>query len=977
MTYRKKLIEVAMPLDAINVASAREKSIRHGHPSTLHLWWARRPLAAARSVLFGQLVDDPSAWPGRFPTEAEQDKERQRIFRIIEQLVKWKNSTNEVVLGAARAEIAKSYARGRVADGKGEERDKTVIKAEPGDKAINSYLAEVLPPVHDPFAGGGSIPLEAQRLGLRAIATDLNPVAVMINKALIEIPPKFAGLAPVGPPILEKSKQTKLGVRTWEGGQGLAEDVRRYGAWMREEAFKKIGHLYPKVKITKEIIDEQPNLKPYKGTERTIIAWIWTRTVKCPNPGCGSTMPLVKSFALSTKKGKRTWVEPVVQGNNYTFKINTGQLDIPKGTVNRTGARCICCDTPVPFKHIRSEGKANRITARMMAIVVEGKRSRIYLPPTKHMETLAASMPSCNVPNTDLPKKALGFRVQEYGMIKHKDLFTHRQLTALTTFSDLLIAVQHKIASDALDFGMAKDELGLAKGGLGAKAYSEAIVVLLSFAISRSVDFWGTLCVWSSAPKNEVVMHVFGKQTLQMTWDFSEVNPFSSSGGNWIGATTWIAKVCDRRRATTEGIANQEDAAFQIDHPWVQDSIVSTDPPYYDNIPYADLSDYFYVWLRRGLRSIFPKIFATLLVPKLPELIADPFRHGGSMGAEKYFLSGMTNAISNISKRETDTHPTTIYYAFKQSKTNTKEHLSTGWETFLEAVLSAGFSILGTWPVRTERPGRLRDTGSNALASSIVLVCRKRPDNATTITRGQFQRFLTHELPEALKKLYKSNIAPVDLAQASIGPGMAVFSRYAKVLAADGSPMTVRNALQLIHQVMDEISGEEEGDLDLNTRFATTWFENFGFESGPYGDAETLAKAKSVSVSGVVESGILRSAAGKVRLLKREELSADWDPAKNKKTTVWEATQYLIKSLDKDGETATALLLSKLEQVAEQARDLAYRLYTVCERRKWTEEARAYNGLVIAWPELEKLAASNNETASKTEQGDMFEGVTT
>ena len=966
--YRKKLIEVAMPLDAINKASAREKSIRHGHPSTLHRWWARKPLATCRAVLFGQLVDDPSAWPDLFPTEAEQDKERQRIFRIIEDLVIWKNSTNDVVLDAARLEIARSYARGRVANGEGDERDVTVLKIDADTKTVRAYLAEVLPPVHDPFAGGGSIPLEAQRLGLRAIATDLNPVAVMINKALIEIPPKFAGRAPVGPPM-PGEKQKKLAVNDWPGATGLAEDIRRYGTWMREEAFKRTGHLYPKVKITKKMAEGCPDLQPYVGQGRTVIAWLWARTTRCPNPGCAVQMPLIHSFVLSTKKGKETWVEAVVNDNGYAFEIRKGSGNIPEGTVNRNGARCVCCETPVPLPHIRAEAKAGRMGARMMAIVIEGNRSRVYLPPTEDMEAIAASADPQGAPDTSLPDKAIGSRVQGYGMLKHRDLFTVRQLAALTTCSDLVLETRTKVIADTTNAGWNdNNSSGSETGGINPNAYGDAIAVYLSFSLSKLIDYNSSLARWS--PSRDQATTTLARQTLSMVWSFAEVNMFAEAAGDITVSVAGQSRAIAALPATVVAHASQQAAQLIVPSPGGR--IISTDPPYYDNIGYADLSDFFYVWLRRSLRALHPSIFGTVVVPKVAELIAEPYRHGGRSRAEAFFLKGMTKAIERTAQATPFGIPVTIYYAFKQSELKSEGVTSTGWETFLGAIFGAGFSTTGTWPIRTEQGMRPSSIGTNALTSSIVLVCRKRSDNAATIARGDFRRLLKQELPPALKKLQKGNIAPVDLAQASIGPGMAVFSRHAKVLEADGSSMTVRSALQFIHQVMDEIRGEEEGELDRDTRFAVTWFENHGFESGPYDDAETIAKAQSVSVLGVQGAGVLHSADSKVRLLKRAELPDDWDPATDKRLTVWEATQHLIKRLDQAGEPAAAALIAKLGATADQARGLAYRLYTICERKGWAEEARAYNGLVIAWPELEKLASSAQTTNDTPAQAGLF-----
>ncbi len=960
MTYRRKLIEVALPLEAINKASAREKSIRHGHPSTLHLWWARRPLAACRAVLFAQLVDDPSAWPDLFPTEAEQDAERQRLFDVIEDLVPWEASTDTKVLNRARLEIARSFARGRVADGNADDRDHGVLAVGVKAQTVREYLAEVVPPVHDPFAGGGSIPLEAQRLGLRAIATDLNPVAVLINKALIEIPPKFAGRAPVGP-VPEGEKQPKLN-RKWPGATGLAEDVRRYGAWMREQAWGRIGHLYPEVDLPQS----------EGGGKATVIAWLWARTVESPNPAFrGVHVPLVASFWLSKKKGRKTWVEPVFSDDRRScrFEIRKGAKGPElKETVNRKGAICLASGEPIPFSYIREEAKAGRMKARLMAVVAEGNRRRVYLAPDKVSEDAALSAVPDWEPDTNLPDKALGFRVQQYGMVRHADLFTSRQTHALATFGDLIGEARLAATAAATAAGWTDDHLPLVADGIGPVAYGDAIATYLACMVDKLAEALSTLCTWSSAAKNELVVSTFRRQALPMTWDFAEGNPFASSSGSLVKANSYVVKAIRTVPATPPGSAHQADAASDRE----SISIGATDPPYYDNVPYADLSDFFYVWLRRALRTIHPDLFRTLLVPKADELVAEPARHGGRSGAEKFFEDGMSLALARMAERAANVAPVTIYYAFKQSETRAEGTSSTGWETFLQAALNAGFTIDGTWPISTERSGRTRSIGSNALASSVVLVCRRRPENASTITRGSFRRVLRSELPTALRTLEKGNIAPVDLAQAAIGPGMAIFSRHARVLEADDSPMNVRSALQLIYEVLDEIRGEEEAELDRETRFAVTWFESHGFDAGPYGEAEVLATARAVSVAGVAEAGVCCSSAGNVRLHTRDELPPAWDPASDNRLTVWEATQHMIKRLEEKGEPAAAELLNKLALVADDARLLAYRLYTVCERKGWAEEGRAYNGLVVAWPELERLAGTLAPATPSTSQESLF-----
>ncbi|MDP9477084.1 MAG: DUF1156 domain-containing protein [Actinomycetota bacterium] len=912
MTYRKKLIEVALPLDAINKESAREKSIRHGHPSTLHLWWSRKPLATCRAVLFASLVDDPS---NDLPEE-EAKAERDRLFGILEELVKWENSNDEKVLGRARAEIMRSTG---------------------GNP----------PPVLDPFCGGGSIPLEAQRLGLEAHGSDLNPVAVLITKALIEIPPKFTELPPVNP-------EARKGIghaEGWRGAKGLAEDVRYYGKWMRDEAEKRIGHLYPK----------GPN-------GESVIAWLWAYTVMCPNPACGAAMPLTNSFWLSRKKNRKTWLEPVIESKNVHFEVRTGEGGPQDGTVDRRGARCVVCGTAVPFTHIRAEGKAGRMGQQLMAIVAEGDRGRAYLKPTNEHAAVAEKAEPSWVPETDLPEQALGFRVQGYGMNKHRDLFSRRQLVALNTFSDLVGDARRLVHTDALDAGLSDDEMSLNSGGNGAEAYADAVATYLALAVSRTSDYCSKICTWASNPQMEIVRGTFARQALIMTWGYAEANVFGPSTGSLDILIGWAAKVVERlANGSREPTASPSGSGKQLDVTAPVGSgtrpLISTDPPYYDNIGYADLSDFFYVWLRRSLKSLYPDIFSTMLVPKSRELIATPFRFDGSrQKARKFFEEGLGIAFNRMQATANPEYPLTIYYAFKQSESESNVNgpmsiSSTGWETMLKGLMEAEFQITGTWPMRTERSGRSVAVGTNALASSIVLVCRPRPIEAPPATRQEFVRALRRELPDALSVMMAENVAPVDLAQATIGPGMAIYSRYAKVVEADGSPMRVRTALQIINQSLDEHLAEAEGDVDGHTRFALTWFDYKGMESGPYGEAESIATARNVSVRGVVDAGILEARAGKVRLLPREKLAEDWDPTTDSRLTDWEIVQHLILALETEGETGAARLLARIGERGEGARDLAYRLYGICERKKWAEEALAYNGLVVSWPEISRLAA--------------------
>ncbi|MGR9273722.1 DUF1156 domain-containing protein [Rhizobium leguminosarum] len=928
MTYKKKLIEVAIPLEAINAASAREKSIRHGHPSTLHLWWARRPLAACRAVLFAQLVDDPSSNPEEFPTSEAQEAERKRLFKIIEDLVIWENSTNEEVLERARAEIRKS-------------------------------CGGVLPPVYDPFSGGGSIPLEAQRLGLPAYGSDLNPVAVMIGKAMIEIPPKFKDMPPIHPGITER--------QFYRNAEGLAEDVRYYGEWMREKAWERIGHLYPLVDLPKE----------NGGGKSTVIAWLWSRTVPSPDPAFANTpVPITSSFLLSSKTGQEAWIEPIVDKNSkkITYRIRKGgtkaELALAKeGTkVGRGNFVCLLSNAAIDVSYVRQQAQIGNLGSQLIAIVAEGVRGRAYLEPTQDQELIALSATPRWKPEGKVPAPSHDVdRLPMYGMPTWGDAFSLRQLTGLTTFSDLVGEARGEIERDALRSGVANDPTPLRDGGLGALAYSEAVSTYLSFAISKLTNLGSMITTWMS--DRGALRETFARQAIPMVWDYAEVNFFSNSGGNWTTPIDKISKAIAELPTSVPGSVIQKNAS-EVSYP--NSAVISTDPPYYDNIGYADLSDFFFCWLRPTLRSIFPDIFGVLATPKSEELIASAYRHGGSDNAERFFLSGMTLAIGNMAAASTEFFPATIYYAFKQSEVETEGISSTGWATFLQAAIDAGFSVVGTWPVRTESPGRLIAKGTNALANSVVLVCRKRDVIAETITRAEFIRLLKRELPPAIAELQTANIAPADMPQSAIGPGMGVFSRYKAVLEAGDSPMTVKAALQLINRELDDYLGGIQGEFDPETRFAVTWFEQYGMRAGDYGSADNLARARGIAVESVKHAGVVESAAGKVRLLGRGELDDKWDPTEDRHLTIWECLQHLVKLHEENGIAfETASLFKQIGNQADAVKDLAYCLYDIAaNKRNDAKEATAYNALIADWTELSRQAAAVHDVRG-TGQGTL------
>lgn len=959
----KKLIEVALPLDAINAAAAREKSIRHGHPSTLHLWWARRPLAAARAVIFAQLVNDPSGrWelenPGKLPPnhlKASWAAKRKQLFKIIEDLVIWENTTNEDVLERARNEIKKSWRE--VCD---------LNKKHP--HASELFNPDTPPALHDPFAGGGAIPLEAQRLGLEVYASDLNPVAVLINKAMIEIPIIFSGRRPIGP--IPQGETPPIMQDAWKGASGLAEDVRRYGECMKSKAKKTLESLYPEIEITKDMALTRPDLCPLVGEKLTIIAWIWARTIKSPNPAFrDSETPLASTFILSSQKGREAYIEPILCGKSFHFEVKVGNIPsyAKDGTKLSQGSfKCIFSNTPFKYEYIDAEASLGNMSKRMMAIVADSKLGRVYLSPDPTQEELEKkAVPEWKPLSKCRGTFASNAQGRKYGFETFGDYFTSRQLKALSTLSSLLPEFIDSATKDAIQSGYSTDTKKLESGGQGAFAYGEAIGVYLSLAISKITNITSSMATWMN--DRGAFRETFARQGIPMTWDFVEANPFADTGGSFGTTIGKIAMAITNFPASGFGLSIQSDAQSQSIS---SGKVISTDPPYYDNIGYSDLSDYFYVWLRHCLNTVYPTLFTTVVTPKKEELIASHYRHESKANAEIFFMQGMSLAMQRLLLLSHPEPPITIYYAFKQSETEESGGTaSTGWETFLEAVIQSGLSITGTWPMRTEGAGRLIAKDTNALASSIILVCRRRPEDAPTASRREFIRELNIVLPDALEEMIhgtdtgKSPVAPVDLSQAVIGPGMGVFSKYSAVLEADGSRMSVRTALQLINKYF------LENDFDPETQWCLKWFEQNGWKEGVFGQADDLSRALGTSVDGVAETGVIESGGGKVRLLRPSEYPTDWDPHKDKRIPIWETLHHLIRSLRTDGETQTGRLLGAVKNQIEGVRLLAFRLYTLCERAGWADDARTYNELMTSWTAVE-TAAGQVKIADR--QGELF-----
>lgn len=922
---RKKLIEVALPLPEINDASAYDKMPGIGpHPKGIHHWWARLPLPTARAVLFASVVTDPSDDPAfKDKGEQEQDAERERLFGIIRRMMGKKLHEQPAVYEEARKEMLR-------------------------------HCGAKLPPVLDPFSGGGSIPLEAARLGFEAHAADLNPVAVLLNKCNLELTPRWVGHAPVNP----EDRKRIGGTQSWHGTHGLAADVRYYGRLIRARAEAKIGHLYPKVRL--------PN--KHGGGEANVIAWLWARTVASQDPAAkGAHVPLITSYWLANNGAKSAWLEPVVDraARTYRFEVKTGvptdKAAVRAGTKQgRRTFRCLLSGEPLEYTYTRTQAKAQKLGYVLTSIVAETKRGRVYLPADAEHENLGRTNEAAWKPEELVTTPCHDVdRLPMYGMPEWGDAFTPRQLTALTTLTDSVKAVRADIAADAQRAGLASAD---------ADAYGKTVSTFLGLAVDRTADFNAAVCSWNTS--NQKVMHVFGRQAIPMNWDFGEANTLGDSVGAWSTCCDYVG---DCVEVLTTGRAHQGEAS-QVDAAngaaGVESLMVSTDPPYYDNIGYAALSDFFYVWLRRSLGDLYPDIFATMLVPKARELTASPERFDGDKEkAKEHFESGFRHAFSRLRDRLDPRFPLTVYYAFKQEddeegggdeegEDSGGVDLTTGWETLLEALISSGFTITSTWPVRASQKWRMVAMGTSSLASYIVLACRPRPADSPRVGRNAFVAELKRELPPALRHLQQGNVAPVDFAQAAIGPGMAVFSRYAAVLESTGRPMSVRTALALINGLKDELLGESVEELDKDTRWAVTWFSGTGFEPGEAGQANLLANAQATALNGLVAAGIVEVKGDQVRLFRPEELPPDWDPATDKRLTVWEMTHHLLRLYvhEKKGDAATAEMLKKLGSKADVARDLAYKLFTVCENKKWSKEAQAYNALVMGWPELTRLA---------------------
>ena len=900
--YKKKLIEVAMPLNSINKACDYEKKPGIGpHPRGIHHWWARRPHTAARAFLFAQLIDDPISRPEDFKTEEDQKQERKRLMSIIEKLSEWKSNNNDKFFFEIRSELKKS-------------------------------IGNDFPIILDPFSGGCTIPLEGKRMGLEVHGSDLSAVSTILGKSMIEINELFQNMPPLNPNGNLKNH--------YRGFEGLAEDFKYYGFEVIKNCKQKLKSNY-----------ETENIKDNRYKNSDIVAWIWTNTVASPDPSLnGLHVPLVKSFDLVTSRGNRVWIKPLVQGDRYSFRV-LSELDGCKyekieGTIGRHGGRCIVSGSAITLDYIRNEGKKGLLSQKLMAVCVKGKGRKNYFSPPLNYEKnifLNSKIEYINCPIEHWPGST---NCVVYGRTKFQDLFSSRQLNSLIQFSLEIKKIEKQIFNEIknkLELYTKEKKINL---DLVSKEYLKLIMTFLAFTLSRALDFNNMHCRWSAS--NEKIMQLFARGAIPMCWDFGEANLFEDVVGGFPKIIDYQAKCIETLFVNNgKGRIIQSDAREAV---IPKNSILNTDPPYYDNIPYSNLADFFHVWLKKTIGHLYPDELSTLSSPKETELVANQFRFGGKELADKTFLDGMTFVINRYTNFCNKDYPLVIYYAFKQSEIENHGIFSPGWDSFLTALISTGLQVVQTWPARTESSTRIRALGYNALATSVIVVCRKRDNVTKTISKHEFIRQLKTELPRAISDLKAANISPADIPQSSIGPGIGIFSRYQAVLENDDSHMSVKTALQLINREL----GDEEGEYDSETSFAITWFEQNGFNVGDFGSANNIANAKGISVNTLVHSGVAQSSGGKFSLLDRESLEDDWDPTTDKNLTIWECCQYLIKTMENKGEFETAKLIKQMgSRRADSAKELAYTLYDIAaNKRKDANEATAYNGLIAVWSEL-------------------------
>jgi putative DNA methylase len=881
---KRKLIEVALPLDEINAACKADKDRKTGTIRNLHKWFAPMPLPAWRALLFATLIDAPG-----------NEADRAQLLDIIKRLVKHGADLPD------NADLAEA----------------TQVLSE-------AWNGET-PVVMDPFCGGGSTLVEAQRLGIQSLGSDLNPVPALVSRTLTELLPAQHGLPPTHPP--ESHTQALFGHSSVaQDYEGLAEDFRYYATGVLDKVRETTKENYPLRQ------GENP------------VAWIWARTARCVNPACGIRTVLVTTWWLSKKPGDLAWIEHTVADGQVHLRVvgnqASGSPPEPPKAPRGTTFQCLACGSLVSDSQLIEQGRRGEIGYRLLAVAATVDGRRVYRDPLPGEEStaLAVRIPD-DLPNVAQSDDTRSFSGPRYGFPNFTDLFMPRQLATLSAFAD----------------ETARLYATLLMGGTN-EARATAIVTLLGLAVGQLALVGSTETRW----RLRVAAHAkaegaFSRNDLRLNWDFAETYFASASVGDWLETVNSMIRAFEYAAHGVGKVLKADARVARADRP----ALVATDPPYFDAIDYADLSDFFYIWHRRALRGIHPDLYSTVATPKSGELIASARRHHNDKdAAREYFVEGFTQTFGNLSRSLHPDLPLVVVYASKEQRAGDEE---TRWSAILTAILAAGLEVTSTWPIHGTGSSRMIGIGANAVASYIVMTCRPRPSGAGATSLNEFARTLRRELGPAVRDLQSSSILPIDLAQAAMGPGMQIFSRYREILDQNGRRVPVEQALRLINQALSEILDEQEGELDPESRFAVRWWEQHHWEPGPFGDADKAARPLGIAVEDVVAAQIAAADVGTVRLAGRGSLNRDWQPAADSRPTAWEAVHHLADRLiDGGGELDAARLMADLGDFRDSAMALVYRLHDIAARRGWTDDQERYNALIHSWADLVKLGASQS-----------------
>lgn len=896
---KRKLIEVALPLDEINAACKADKDRKTGTIRNLHKWFAPMPLPAWRALLFAAMIDDP-----------EDDTLRADLLGVIKQLVA---NGADLPDDAALAD-AKARLRAQFPDG--------------------------MPTVFDPFCGGGSTLIEAQRLGAPTRGSDLNPVPALITRTVTQILPKIWDGQPLHPAAVgdrarlarnerqltfPAAEQSRAPLR---GYAGIVQDVNHYAAQIQDRVLRRLS-------------------KNYRSQDgENVVAWLWARTARCPNPSCGIDTVLTTSWWLAKRKNELAWLEPIVRDGRVDITVESGRAhgqaqDSPK--IGDGVFECLACKATLDGRYLRSQGKDGRLGLRMTAVVADVAGRRRYRAPTQQdLDAAAVTDLDSSFAAVPINSGGQGIRVGLYGVSTWDEIFSPRQRIWLTALADEVARVPSVVTADG-----------------GAQEWAVAAATLLGLAVGRVAQYESTQVRWFIDSRSGAgqALPAFGRHDVPMQWDFVEPAP-SSVAGSFTGAVRSITAGLSQASRGDGVVVRQDARVARLAEP----GLVATDPPYFDAIGYADHSDYFYIWHRRALKDVHPDLYGTAAAPKGGELTAIPVHHGNSKdAAREYFIEGFTEAFNNLQQSLRPDLPMLVVYASKEQKATKQEE--TRWSSILTAMIAADLEITGAWPIHGTGTNRMVGIGTNAVATYVVMTCRPRESTAMSISLTDFTRALRRELGPAVRDLQASSILPVDLAQAAMGPGMRIYSRYRAVLDQAGSRVPVEHAMRLINSALAEVLDEQEGELDPASRFAIRWWETYGWEPGTFGEADKAARPLGIGVDDVVRSQVATSRANKVQLRGSGAMDPRWTPTNDIQPTAWEAVHHLAhKLIDRGGELEAAELMASLGNLHDPAMALVYRLHDIAAKKSRAADQERYNALINSWSELVKLSKDASPT---------------